>query len=186
MKINENMGIITLIAAIFLAFFAFESGIMEAPQTGITLDGTFKLPAGFKLPSVWLYVPAIAAGIYLIILTKRYLDAKMSETKEETYSGVLILVASLVLAMLALRYGDETDSAVQILFFVFILPLLAMIINYWFRGLSWANKVGEQRIKQQTVREEEITSKIKLLNERARGIENKLEKIEWILKKVSD
>ncbi len=141
MKINENMGIITLIAAIFLAFFAFESGIIVGPPIGITLSGTFMVPPLGKLPSVWLYVPAVAAGIYLMILTKRYLDTERSETTDtkETYSGVLILVVSFVLEILALRYGDETDPAVKILSLVFILPVLAIMINYWFSGLQWAN-----------------------------------------------
>lgn len=136
----------------------------------------------------WIYITAIVAGIYLLILTKRNLDAKISETKDikETYKGILIIVASFVLSLLVLRYRGETFELGRISFFVVIIPALAVIIYYWLRGLQWTGKIGEQRVKQQAVKEEEITSRIKLLNERARGIDGKLEKIEWILRKVSD
>lgn len=135
-----------------------------------------------------IYIAATAAGIYLLILTKRNLDAKISETKDikETYKGILIIVASFVLASVVLIYRGETEPLGRIAFLVVIIPALAILIGYWLSGLRWAGKIGEQRIKQQTVREEEVASKIKLLNERARGIENKAEKIEWILRKVSD
>ncbi len=136
----------------------------------------------------WIYIAAIVAGIYLLILTKRNLDAKISETKDikETYKGILVIVASFVLASIVLTYRGETFELGRISFFVVIIPALAVIIYYWLSGLRWTGKIGEERVKQQTAKEEEVTSRIKLLNERARGLENKLEKIEWILRKVSD
>ena len=136
----------------------------------------------------WIYMAAIAASIYLLILTKRNLDAKIAETKDikETYKGILIIVSSFVLASIVLVYRGEMNELGRIAFLVGIIPALAVMIYYWLSGLQWTGKIGELRIKQQIVKEEEITSRIKMLNERARGFENKLERIEWILRKVSD
>lgn len=136
----------------------------------------------------WLHVAVILAGVFLLILTKRHLDAKTAETADTkgTNKGIIILVVSVVLAFSVLSFGDATETLTRIAFLLLIVPALAIIIDYWFSGLRWVNKVAEQRIKQYTVREEEITAKIQLLNERARRIENKAEKVEWMLKKVSD
>ncbi len=182
MKI-KNIGILYLIAAILLALLLLEAGII-----GIAWNSILIPPLGIEIGLLWLYISGIAAGVYLLILAKQHLDAKMSGTKdtEETYAGIIILVVSLILAFSVEGFRGVSGPLEIITVLALILPALVIIIDYWFSGLQWAREIAEQRIKQYTAREEEIAAKIEQLNERARRIENKAEKVEWIVRKVSD
>ena len=177
MKI-KNIGILYLIAAIVLALLLVEAGIIGTDWNAILIH-----PLGIEISFLWLDISGIVAGIYLLILTKQYLDAKMSGTKE-LYSGMIILVVSLILLFLVQGFISGPLGIISVL--ALILPAVVIIIDYWFSGLQWVREICEQRIKQYTAREEKIAAKIEQLNERARRIENKAEKVEWIVKKVSD
>ncbi len=114
-----------------------------------------------------------------------------------------LIVASLVLAIilasnLGIIYGNTNEFVIvplgikinafwfYILFWVLIVSAVAIIIDYLFSGLQWVSRIAEQKIKQQTLREDEVKAKIDLLNERSRIIETKIDKIDGILRKVSD
>ena len=180
MKI-KNIGILYLIAAIVLALLLGEAGIIGRDWNAILI-----YPLGIEISLIWLDISGIAAGVYLLILAKQYLDAKMSESKDtqELYSGIIILVVSLILSLSVSDFISGPFGTIAVL--ALILPALVIIIDYWFSGLQWVREIAEQRIKQYTAREEGIAAKIEQLNERARRIENKAEKVEWIVRKVSD
>ncbi len=114
-----------------------------------------------------------------------------------------LIVASLVLAIilasnLGIIYGNTNEFVIvplgikinafwfYVLFWVLIVSAVAIIIDYLLSGLQWVSRIAEQKIKQQTMREDEVKAKIELLNERSRIIENKIDKIDGILRKVSD
>ncbi len=114
-----------------------------------------------------------------------------------------LIVASLVLAIilasnLGIIYGTTNEFVIvplgikinafwfYVLFWVLIVSAVAIIIDYLLSGLRWVSRIAEQKIKQQTLREDEVKAKIELLNERSRIIENKVDKIDGILRKVSD
>ncbi len=180
MKI-KNMGLLYLIAATILISLLIEAEIIEIAWNSILIR-----PLGVEISLLWLHIPGIAAGIYLLILAKQYLDAKKSKAKdtEETYTGIIILVVSLILTLSMLSYSSGQLGIIMNL--ALILPAFVIIMDYWSSGLQWAREMTEQCIKQSTAREEEIAAKIEQLNELARRIENKAEKVEWIVKKVSD
>ncbi|NJD76266.1 MAG: hypothetical protein FIB08_04115 [Candidatus Methanoperedens sp.] len=180
MKI-KNTGILYLIAATILISVLIEAEIIEIAWNSILIR-----PLGIEISLLWLSVSGIAAGVYLLILAKQYLDAKMSKTKdtEEKYTGIIILVVSLILALL--MPSSNTGQLGTITSLTLILPALIIIMDYWSSGLQWAREMTEQYVKQSTAREEEIASRIEQLNELARRIENKAEKLEWIVRKVSD
>lgn len=180
MKI-KNTGILYLVAATILISLLVEAEIIEIAWNSILIR-----PLGVEMSLLWLNISGIAAGVYLLILTKKYLDARMSKAKdtEETYTGIIILVVSLILLSLMMKYS--TSDLGIIMFLALILPALLIIMDYWSSGLKWAREMTEQYIKQSTVREEEIAAKIEQLNELARRMENKAEKVERIVRKVSD
>lgn len=114
-----------------------------------------------------------------------------------------LIVASLVLAIilasnLGIIYGNTNEFVIvplgikinafwfYVLFWVLIVSAVAIIIDYLLSGLQWVSRIAEQKVKQQTLREDEVKAKIELLNERSRIIENKIDKIDGILRKVSD
>lgn len=114
-----------------------------------------------------------------------------------------LIVASLVLAIilasnLGIIYGNTNEFVIvplgikinalwfYVLFWVLIVSTVAIIIDYLLSGLQWVSRIAEQKIKQQTLREDEVKAKIELLNERSSIIENKIDKIDGILRKVSD
>lgn len=180
MKI-KNMGLLYLIAAAILISSLIEAEIIEIAWNSILIR-----PLGIEISLLWLQIPGIAAGIYLLILAKQYLDAKISKTKdtEDTYTGIIILVVSLILALSTSSTASGQLGIIMIL--ALILPAFVIIMDYWSSGLQWMREMTEQFIKQSTAREDEIAAKIGQLNELARRIENKAEKVEWIVRKVSD
>lgn len=114
-----------------------------------------------------------------------------------------LIVASLVLAIilasnLGIIYGNTNEFVIvplgikinafwfYVLFWVLIVSAVAIIIDYLLSGLQWVSRIAEQKVKQQTLREDEVKAKIEMLNERSRIIENKIDKIDGILRKVSD
>ncbi|MDD5616748.1 MAG: hypothetical protein PHH85_11155 [Candidatus Methanoperedens sp.] len=114
-----------------------------------------------------------------------------------------LIVASLVLAIIlasnsGIIYGNSNEFVIvplgikinafwfYVLFWVLIVSAVAIIIDYLLSGLQWVSRIAEQKIKQQTLREDEVKAKIEMLNERSRIIENKIDKIDGILRKVSD
>ena len=114
-----------------------------------------------------------------------------------------LIVASLVLAIIlasnsGIIYGNTNEFVIvplgikinvlwfYVLFWVLIVSAVAIIIDYLLSGLRWVSRIVEQKTKQQTSRDDEIKAKIELLNERSRIIENKIDKIDGILRKVSD
>ncbi|MFZ3383954.1 MAG: hypothetical protein WA144_08515 [Candidatus Methanoperedens sp.] len=116
---------------------------------------------------------------------------------------IQLIVASLVLAIIlasnsGIIYGNTHEFVIvplgikinafwfYVLFLVLIVSALAIIIDYFLSGLQWVSRTAEQKIKQQTLREDEVKARIELLIERSRIIEKKIDKIGGILRKVSD
>ena len=114
-----------------------------------------------------------------------------------------LIVASLVLAIIlasnsGIIYGNTHEFVIvplgikinafwfYILFLVLIISAVAIVIDYLLIGLQWMSRIEEQKIKQQTLKEDEVKAMIELLNERSRIIEKKIDKIGGILRKVSD
>ena len=116
---------------------------------------------------------------------------------------VPLIVASLILAIImafniGIIYGNTNEFVIiplgfkinafwfYILILVLIVSALAIIIDYLLSGLQWVSRITEQKVKQQPLRGDEVKAQIELLNDRSRIIENKIDKIDEILRKVSD
>ncbi len=77
----------------------------------------------------------------------------------------------------------EIPRIVVLLFWVLVLAIIAVLID---GILNHGDKFFEALTKRQTVSREEITSKIELMIKRTQVIEDKVDKINTILEKVSE
>jgi uncharacterized protein (DUF58 family) len=93
---------------------------------------------------------------------------------------ILIVVVAIVIAIMALKFGLTIWYFV---YFAFLITAGAIIID----GTSkFANKLVDALAKRKAVSNEEINAKIELTMQRMQVIENKVDKINTILEKVSD
>jgi len=93
---------------------------------------------------------------------------------------ILIVVAAIVVAIMAFKFGLTIWPFV---YFALLIIAGAIIID----GISeFANKLIDALAKRQAVSNEEIYSKMELTMQRMQVIENKVDKINIILEKVSD
>jgi len=77
----------------------------------------------------------------------------------------------------------EIPGIVVLFFWLLVLVVLAVLID---GILKYGNKFIEAQAKQQIASSEEIETKIELMIQRMQVIENKVDKINTILEKVSD
>jgi ABC-type multidrug transport system fused ATPase/permease subunit len=92
----------------------------------------------------------------------------------------LIVVVAIVVAIMAFKFGFVIWPFV---FFALLIIAGAIIID----GISeFANKSVDALAKRQAVSNEEINAKIELTMQRMQVIENKVDKINTILEKVSE
>lgn len=96
--------------------------------------------------------------------------------------GILIAIAiTIVLLFVFPWFGVETVGA--LLYLVLLITVGAIIID----GISkFANRLVDALAKRQAVGNEEINTKIELIMQKMQTIENKVDKINIILEKVSD
>ena len=93
---------------------------------------------------------------------------------------ILIVVVATVVAIMMLNFGLTIGP---FLYFAFLIIAGAIIID----GISkFANKLVDALAKRQAVGNDEINAKIELTMQRMQIIENKVDKINTILEKVSD
>ena len=93
---------------------------------------------------------------------------------------ILIVVVAIVVAIMALKFGLTIWPFV---YFAFLITAGAIIID----GISkFANKLVDALAKRQAVSNEETNAKIELTMQRMQVIENKVDKINTILEKVSE
>jgi len=95
--------------------------------------------------------------------------------------GILIAIAATVLTIVVFsRFGI---NIVPLLYLVLLVAVGYIIID----GISgFANKLVDALAKRQAVSNEEINAKIELVMQRMQTIENKVDKINTILEKVSE
>lgn len=94
--------------------------------------------------------------------------------------GILIAIVAIVAILLFARLGIEIGP---FLYFGLLIAVGYIIID----GISkFANRLIEALAKRQAVSNEEINTKIELIMQRMEIIENKIDKINAILEKVSE
>ncbi len=94
--------------------------------------------------------------------------------------GILIAIVAIVAILLFARLGIEIGP---FLYFGLLIAVGYIIID----GISkFANRLIEALAKRQAVSNEEINTKIELIMQRMEIIENKIDKTNAILEKVSD
>ncbi len=95
-------------------------------------------------------------------------------------TGILIAIVAIVAILLFGRLGIEIGP---FLYFALLIAVGYIIID----GFSkFANKLIDAMTKRQAVGNEEINVKIELMMQRMQVIENKVDKINTILEKVSE
>ncbi|VVB84299.1 Uncharacterised protein [uncultured archaeon] len=95
-------------------------------------------------------------------------------------TGILIAIVAIVAILLFSRLGIEIGP---FLYFALLIAVGYIIID----GFSkFANKLIDAMTKRQAVGNEEINVKIELMMQRMQVIENKVDKINTILEKVSE
>ncbi len=95
--------------------------------------------------------------------------------------GILIAIAALVLTIAV--FSELGIEIGPLLYIVLLITAGAIIID----GISkFANRLVDALAKKQAVSNEEINAKIELIMQRMETIENKINKINAILEKVSE
>lgn len=95
-------------------------------------------------------------------------------------TGMLIAIVAIVAILLFGRLGIEIGP---FLYFALLIAVGYIIID----GISkFANRLVDALAKRQAVGNEEINAKIELMMQRMQVIENKVDKINAILEKVSE
>ncbi len=100
--------------------------------------------------------------------------------------GIIIAITAIIIALFVLPwYGLEKVGLFlgPFLYLVFLITAGAIIID---SIIKFANKLVDALAKRQAVSNEEINAKIELVMQRMQVIENKVDKINAILEKVSE
>ncbi|KCZ73116.1 hypothetical protein ANME2D_00175 [Candidatus Methanoperedens nitroreducens] len=97
---------------------------------------------------------------------------------------IIVGIVALFLTLVVLnQLGIQVTPLAYLLYFVLLITIGVIIID----GISkFANRLVDALAKRQAISNEEINTKIELLMQRTQVIENKVDKINTILEKVSE
>ncbi len=97
---------------------------------------------------------------------------------------IIVGIVALFLTLVVLnQLGIQVTPLAYLLYFVLLITIGVIIID----GISkFANRLFDALAKRQAISNEEINTKIELLMQRTQVIENKVDKINTILEKVSE